>query len=201
MQRVAELAMRLGQRYLADYGAVRSRHDFTQRQFLTRLVLRSYLKCTCRGVLEVLAVNASLRQRLGLTEQLPHFTTLQKFSGCSQVLAIIEQWVARIGQATVQQAPAPMAVVVDSTGLAMSAASARLRSRCGGPCRQWVKLPVVVLCGSLLPVGLVLDLGPSVEPPFATTIVLFAAVTASPAAAPRQIADPPWHKRNRPPSR
>lgn len=77
------------------------------------------------------------------------------------MLAIVEPLVARIGQAAVQQAPAPTAVAVDSTGLATSTASAYFRSRCGGPCRQWVKLSVVVLCGSLLPVGLVLDWGPS----------------------------------------
>ena len=33
IERVASLAMRLGGRHLADYGATRSRHDFTQRQF------------------------------------------------------------------------------------------------------------------------------------------------------------------------
>lgn len=161
VERVAELAMSLGQQHLADYGAARSRHDFTQRQLLTCLVLRASLKSTYRGVLEVLAVSASLRQRLGLTEKLPHFTTLQKFSARSQVLAIVEALVARIGQAAAQQAPAPTAVAVDSTGLATSTASAYFRSRCGGPCRQWVKLSVVVLCGSLLPVGVVWDVGPS----------------------------------------
>lgn len=30
VERVASLAMGLGQRHLADYGAVRSRHDFTR---------------------------------------------------------------------------------------------------------------------------------------------------------------------------
>lgn len=161
MEQVAELAMRLGQQHLADYGAARSRHDFTQRQLLACLVLRAYLKSIYRGVLDVLAVSASLRQQLGLADKLPHFTTLQKFSARSQVLAIVEALVARIGQAAAQRASAPVAVAVDSTGLATSTASAYFRSRCGGPCRQWVKLSVVVLCGSLLSVGMVLDLGPS----------------------------------------
>jgi len=53
-RKVAELAMRLSQRHLADYGAVTSRHDFTQRQLLSCLILRAYLKTTYRGVLEVL---------------------------------------------------------------------------------------------------------------------------------------------------
>ena len=92
IERVAELAMKLSQPYLADYGASRSRHDFTQRQLMSCLVLRAYLKTTYRGVLDVLAASASLRQCLGLDEKLPHFTTLQKFSARSHVLAIAQSW-------------------------------------------------------------------------------------------------------------
>ena len=44
IERVASLAMRLGGRHLADYGATRSRHDFTQRQLMACLILRAYLK-------------------------------------------------------------------------------------------------------------------------------------------------------------
>ena len=72
VERVAELAMRLGRRHLADYGATTSRHDFTQRQLMTCLILRAYLKSTSRGVLDLLAASASLRERLGLREKLPH---------------------------------------------------------------------------------------------------------------------------------
>ena len=39
---VAQLAMRLSRPHLADYGAVRSRHDFTQRQLMSCLILRGY---------------------------------------------------------------------------------------------------------------------------------------------------------------
>jgi hypothetical protein len=38
---VAELAMKFGERYLVGYGAARSRHDFTQRQLMACLILRS----------------------------------------------------------------------------------------------------------------------------------------------------------------
>ena len=41
IEQVAEMAMRLGQRHLADYGATRSRHDFTQRQLMSCLILRA----------------------------------------------------------------------------------------------------------------------------------------------------------------
>jgi hypothetical protein len=41
IERVATLAMQLGAKHLADYGATRSRHDFTQRQLLACLILRA----------------------------------------------------------------------------------------------------------------------------------------------------------------
>jgi hypothetical protein len=76
IERVAELAMRLGGRHLADFGATRSRHDFTQRQLMACLILRAYLGTTYRGILELLAISPPLRKQLGLGEKLPHFTTL-----------------------------------------------------------------------------------------------------------------------------
>jgi hypothetical protein len=81
IERVAALAMKLGARHLADYGAARSRHDFTQRQLMACLILRAYLKTTYRGVLELLSVSSNLRQALAMEDKLPHYTTLQKFSG------------------------------------------------------------------------------------------------------------------------
>jgi hypothetical protein len=44
IEKVAEMAMQLGGKHLADYGATRSRHDFTQRQLMACLILRAYLK-------------------------------------------------------------------------------------------------------------------------------------------------------------
>src|ERR1700677_4590949 len=78
--RVAELAMKLGGRHLADYGATTSRKDFTQRQLMTCLILRAYLKTTYRGLLDILEVSPRLREAMGLSDKLPHYTTLQKFS-------------------------------------------------------------------------------------------------------------------------
>ena len=162
IEQVAEMAMFLGQRHLADYGATRSRHDFTQRQLMTCLILRAYLKTTYRGLLEVLSVSPSLRQRLGLTDKLPHFTTLQKFSARSEVLAIAQKLLASIGQAAARQEAGHVDAAMDSTGLAITSASDYFRSRSGKKSkRRWVKISVVVLCGSLLPVSLVIDLGPS----------------------------------------
>lgn len=161
IERVAELAMKLSQPHLADYGATRSRHDFTQRQLMTCLVLRAYLKTTYRGVLDVLAASASLRQCLGLTDKLPHFTTLQKFSARSQVVAIVQKLVAVIGQQAAQLQGGSCAVAMDATGLARTTVSDYFCSRRGRRFRRWVKVSTVVLCGSLLPLALVVDLNPT----------------------------------------
>jgi hypothetical protein len=90
LEGVVELAMNLGRRRLADYGATRSGQDFTQRQLMACLILRAYLKTICRGALEFLAVSPNLRQALGLADKLPHYPTLQKFSARSEILAITD---------------------------------------------------------------------------------------------------------------
>src|SRR6202012_391665 len=98
LERVAEMAMELGGKHLSDYGATRSRHDFTQRQLMACLILRAYLKTTYRGVLEFLSVSPSLREQLGFQEKLPHFTTLQKFSERSGVLKIADAMIKSIAE-------------------------------------------------------------------------------------------------------
>lgn len=161
IEKVAEWAMRLSRPHLADYGAKRSRKDFTQRQLMTCLVLRAYLRTTYRGVLDTLAGNAPLRTCLGLPDKLPHFTTLQKFSARSQVAAIAQQLIARIGKAALQAGGAEQPAAMDSTGLDTSGPSAYYQSRRGQWHRGYLKLSAVVLCGSLFPLALVLDHGPS----------------------------------------
>jgi hypothetical protein len=151
VEQVAELAMRLGQRHLADYGATRSRHDFTQRQLMTCLILRAYLKTTYRGVLDLLAASQSLRERMGLSEKLPHFTTLQKFSGRSQVLAIAQKLVADIGQQAAAQTPGETLAAMDATGLSRTTVSDYFCSRRGRKFRRWVKVAVVVVAIDLKP--------------------------------------------------
>jgi transposase len=161
VERVAALAMKLGQRYLADYGARRSRHDFTQRQLMTCLILRVYLKTTYRGVLDLLAASPGLRQQMGLTDKLPHFTTLQKFSARSQVLAIAQRLVADIGQQAAQQSTGETVMAMDATGLARTTVSDYFTSRSGRKLRRWVKVAVMVVAGSMLPAALAIDLKPT----------------------------------------
>ena len=183
IEQVAELALRLGVRHLADYGAPRSRHDFTQRQLMACLILRAYVGTTYRGILELLAVSPPLRHRLGLGDKLPHFTTLQKFSGRSQVQAIVQEMLATIGKAAVQaQATAGSAAAMDSTGLTLTTASDYYRSRRGRHMRKFIKVSVMVLCGSLLPLGLAVGLGPTHDRLQVPELLAQAQAVARPAA-------------------
>lgn len=161
IEKVAEMAMQLGGKHLADYGAPRSRHDFTQRQLMACLILRAYLKATYRGVLEFLSVSPSLRKHLGLGEKLPHYTTLQKFSARSKVLEVADAMIQSIARSVGRLEPEPEAAAMDATGLETTTASAHFQCRRGGERRKWVKISTVVLCGSLLPLSLVMDWGPN----------------------------------------
>lgn len=181
VERIAEMAMRLSQRYLADYGANTSRHDFIQRQLMTCLILRVYLKTTYRGVLDLLAASPPLREKMGLGEKLPHFTTLQKFSARSQVLAIAQKLVSEMGQQAVAQSPEQPELAMDATGLARTTVSDYFTSRRGRKFRRWVKVAVVVLAGSLLPVALVVDLKPTHDCVQARTLLAQSQVVVPPA--------------------
>ena len=161
LERLAALAMKLGGRHLADYGATRSRHDFTQRQLMTCLILRAYLKTTYRGVLEHLKNCPALRRELGLDDKLPHYSTLAKFSMRSQVLAIADAIIQTIGKAAVAADPQGQFAAMDSTGMERTAASIYYQTRSGKRRHQWVKISAIVLCGSLLPLSIALDWGPS----------------------------------------
>jgi hypothetical protein len=160
IKRIARLAMGLGVKHLADYGAVRSRHDFTQRQLMSCLILRSYLKVTYRGLIDLLEGHDALRKVLAMEDKLPHYTTLQKFSARKDVLAVADAMIAQIGAAALRVAGKKPAIAIDSTGMETTTASAHFTGRAGRQRRKWVKLSVAVVCGSLFTLGLVLDRGP-----------------------------------------
>jgi hypothetical protein len=156
---VARLAIRLGGNHLSDYGAVTSRKDFTQRQLMSCLVLRAYLKTTYRGVIEILETSEALRRELGMKEKLPHYSTLAKFCERSAVLEILGALLQRLGHASLRHQS--QSVAIDATGLETSTASAHFVTRSKRERKKWVKLSVAVLTTSLLPLGAVLDWGPN----------------------------------------
>lgn len=125
------------------------------------LILRAYTKTTYRGILELLSVSPSLRQELGLQDKLPHYTTLQKFSARSRVLEIADAITRTIGQAAFRQTPEPRAAAMDATGMETTTASAHFQCRRGGQRRKWAKISTIILCGSLLPMSVVMAWGPT----------------------------------------
>lgn len=161
--KVAQLAMKLGRKHLADYGSIKSRHDFTQAQLMGCLVLKAYLKTTYRGVWEIIKESESLRKSLCFTDKLPHFTTIQKFHDRSDVPQIAQAMVATLGlgAGVVEGKVRPDAAAMDSTGLSASTASEYFRTRKGDRCRQWIKLSVMIWCTTQLPLAISIDAGPS----------------------------------------
>lgn len=159
--RVVSLSMKLGHQHLASYGSYKSRHDFTQVQLMTCLILRTYWKTTYRGVIEQLAVSSEVRDAMGLTK-LPNYSTLAKFAAREGVLEVMEamlatlaKWVDASDESICQDA------AMDATGLPSTCASAHFESRRGKRRRRYVKVGVLVLCGSLVPASLALSWGPS----------------------------------------
>jgi hypothetical protein len=77
------------------------------------------------------------------------------------MLEIADAIIKTIGQSAGDAAYGEGAAAMDATGLETTTASAHFQYRRGGERRKWVKISTIVLCGSLLPVGLVLDWGPN----------------------------------------
>jgi hypothetical protein len=72
---VAREALRLAREALPAYSSPYSRKDFTQHQLFAALALKTFLKTDYRGVVQVLADFAELRDDLGLTK-VPNYSTL-----------------------------------------------------------------------------------------------------------------------------
>lgn len=157
--KVVGIAMALGRRHLTPYGSVKSRKDFTQPQLMACLILRTYMKTTYRGVVELLAVAAELREAIGLGK-LPHYSTLKKFAERDGVREAMDGMLATLAHAAAEP-ERYVEAAMDATGLESSAASAHFVSRSGKRRKKFVKVSVLVLCGSLIPASMVVDWGPS----------------------------------------
>ena len=175
---VAKLSLRLAGKYMQPYSCHKSCHTFTQPQLMSCLILRAYLKTTYRGVIEFLEVSDDLRTTLGL-KRLPHYSTLKYFADRSGTLEIVDAMLAELAQ---QCGESKEAVAIDSTGLETSAASSYFEMRRGGQRKKWVKLSIGVLCGSLMPAGLVVGWGPSNDKSEAFPLLMKTATTVRPSA-------------------
>ena len=72
---VAREALWLAQEALPAYSCRTSRKDFTQHQLFALLALKTFFKTDYRGLTQMVADFAELRQDLGL-EEVPHYSTL-----------------------------------------------------------------------------------------------------------------------------
>ena len=163
--RVVQLSMRLSRKYLHDYSCAKSRRDFTQPQLLTCLVLRAVARTDYRGVCEILLLSPALREAIGL-EKVPHWTTLQKFMARPEIPLIIDRMIGAVLKET-GQADKPTDIAIDSSGLQSGVASIHYQTRRweegGTPVRKTVKISLAIVCGSMLPAALVIDLGSSAD--------------------------------------
>ncbi len=144
LQAVAELALSLGRKHLACYGARTSRKDFTQPQLMACLILKVYKKCTYRGLMDDLQCSAELRHVLGL-EKVPHWTTVEKFAKRANVMAVAEAMMDTILEAALSEEreiePSLfLAAAMDATGLESTSASAHFVSRSGKQRKKYVKV-------------------------------------------------------------
>lgn len=156
---IASAALRSARRCVAEYGSVKSRHDFTQPQLVACLVIRAYMKATYRGIMEILEVSPPLCEALGLKE-VPHWTTLQKCAARKGMLEVVGAVLRQVMHDT-GLLDEPREVAADSTGMQIGAASAHYRSRAGKKSVGYVKLSLLMLCGVLMPVSMVAAIGPS----------------------------------------
>ena len=72
---VAREALRVAQEALPAYSSKYSRKDYTQHQLFALLALKTFFKTDYRGLTQMLADFAELRQDLAL-DQIPHYSTL-----------------------------------------------------------------------------------------------------------------------------
>ena len=73
---LAKTAYGVAQAALPAYSSPFSRKDFTQPQLYACLVLMEFFKTDYRGIVAYLSDFSDLRQVLGLTDKVPHYSTL-----------------------------------------------------------------------------------------------------------------------------
>lgn len=156
--RVVKLALRLARRCMRDYTHQKSPKKFTQPQLMACLIFKAFLGLTYRRTEELLTLMPAVRDAIGLTS-VPRFTTLQTFADDPRTIEIVDAILAQIGCAVNKAAPQDASI--DATGLEVTSASAHFLSRAGRKRTKFVKLSIAVLCGAMIPCGLVVDWGPS----------------------------------------
>ena len=161
---LAGVCMVVCRRHLASYSCPKSKHTFTQPQLMTCLILKAHLKQTYRGVVDLLAASDGLRAALGLDDgRVPGHTTLKEFEKRAVTPELLDALVGRVLALCQEHGGAGVAaeVAVDSTGVECSPASRHYELRIGRRRGRYVKLMLVVTCGSILAVAAGATMGPT----------------------------------------
>ena len=140
--------------------------------------MKSYLRLTYRATEGILQLSPQLRRTLGL-KSVPEHSTLQKFAerAVNEELAnkLLRQLLKRIKRKGKQ------VVAMDATGLEPSTTSTYFQTVSGRKIRSYVKLSVIVLCGSLIPCAATVSQGPSNDKCDAPKLLQSAAKNIQPA--------------------
>jgi hypothetical protein len=169
--KVAKLSMIVCRRHLAAYSCAKSKHDFTQPQLMTCVVLKTYLKQTFRGVCDILAASDALREAMGL-EKIPHYSSLKKFGDRCVSPDLIDGILGTILREVGVDPGEPAAI--DSTGMDPRSASSHFRAKTDKAVRGktdkigrendgYVKVSVIVTCVSKLAVATTATWGPAAD--------------------------------------
>lgn len=154
--RVATTALESAQICMAAYGSRFSRHDFTQRQHLVILILKTLQKETYRGICDFLHAAPGVREAIGL-KKVPHFTTIQKFSDRAEIMPVVDAMLVDLSRRMNEETPE---MAIDSTGIESSCASRYYVSKRSDRESRYIKVSVAVLCGLCVPCAVVVDWGP-----------------------------------------
>lgn len=158
---LVEIALVVSRRHFARYSHPKSKHTFTQPQLMACLVLKAHLRQTYRGVVDLLAAAAELREALGLPK-VPRHTTLAAFEKRALTPELLDALIGEVLAVARERGGVRVdELAVDSTGIECSPASRHYELRIGRRRGRYVKLMLAVACGSLLAVAATASVGPS----------------------------------------